>query len=279
MSEHLTVEKRPSRVPIRVTGADAAHMMSDVFTGHIAADPGPAAWWALLTPQGKILAEGLASFADDGFWLDVDKSVKDNFMKRMRLYKLRADVSFADCSETHAIGWAEAPVAGLILAADPRAGGLGHRVVAPADVAVGWAEGDAFLSRRIASGVLELGPDFSADTTFPHDIAMDILGGIDFAKGCYVGQEVVSRMKHRGTARRRPVIVAGDGLEAGAPVLAGTREAGKLGAVANGQGVAILRLDRITDPDAVTVGDRPVSLVLPAWADYAFGDSGGAGED
>ena len=279
MSEHLFVEKRPSRVPIRVTGADAAHLMSDVFTGHITAEPGPATWWALLTPQGKILAEGLASFADDGFWLDIDESVKDNFMKRMRMYKLRADVMFEDCSQSHAVGWAEMPIDGLISAADPRAGGLGQRVIAAAEAASDWTQGDAFLTRRIGAGVLELGPDFSADTTFPHDIAMDMLGGIDFAKGCYVGQEVVSRMKHRGTARRRPVILAGDGLEAGAPVLAGTREAGRLGAVAKGQGVAILRLDRITDPDAVTVGDRPVSLVLPAWADYAFGDSGGAGED
>ena len=255
LSEQLTVEKRPTRVAIRVTGTDAAHLMSDVFTGHIAAEPGPAQWWALLTPQGKILAEGLASYDADGFWLDIDATVKDNFMKRMRMYKLRADVSFADCSQSHAVGWSETPVDGLSSAADTRGGGLGQRVIVAADAATGWTEGEAYLSRRIASGVLELGPDFAADTTFPHDIAMDLLGGIDFAKGCYVGQEVVSRMKHRGTARRRPVILAGDGLEPGAPVLAGAREAGRLGAVANGHGIAILRLDRITDPAAVTVGD------------------------
>ena len=279
MSEKQTIEKRPSRIAIRVTGADAAHLMSDVFTGHIVAEPGPAQWWALLTPQGKILAEGLAAWHDDGFWLDVDESVKDNFLKRMRMYKLRADVTFEACGESHAVGWSAEPVGGLVCDADMRGGGLGHRVIAPLEAAAGWREGEDFLARRIAMGLVELGPDFAADAHFPHDIAMDLLGGIDFAKGCYVGQEVVSRMKHRGTARRRPVIVAGDGLEAGATVMVGTREAGRLGAVAGGRGVAIIRLDRVTDIHAATVGDSPVSLVLPSWADYAFGDSGGADQD
>lgn len=279
MSEKQTIEKRPSRSAIRVTGADAAHLMSDVFTGHIVAEPGPAQWWALLTPQGKILAEGLAAWHDDGFWLDVDQSVRDNFLKRMRMYKLRADVNFADCSETHAVGWSADAIDDGVCDADMRGGGLGYRVIAPVAAAADWQAGDAFLLRRIALGLLELGPDFAADAHFPHDIAMDLLGGIDFAKGCYVGQEVVSRMKHRGTARRRPVIVTGDGLEAGAAVTIGTREAGKLGAVASGRGVAIIRLDRVTDTGAAVVGDSPVSLVLPSWADYAFGDSGDADQD
>ena len=276
LSTDQPIERRPTRVPVRVTGADAAHLLNDVFTGHIVAEAGPAQWWALLTPQGKILAEGLASWHDDGFWLDVDESVAENFMKRMRLYKLRADVTFEVCTQSHVIGWSSEPVADVVSDQDGRDESLGYRLIAPAELAEHWPDGQNHLRRRIAYGVLELGPDFGADTTFPHDIAMDLLGGIDFEKGCYVGQEVVSRMKHRGTARRRPVIVAGDALAPAAPVMMGTREAGALGTVHDGTALAIVRLDRITDPQAVTVADMPASLALPSWASYAFSDSGGA---
>lgn len=269
------IEKRVRRVAIKVTGPDAAKLLNDVFTGHIVAEAGPARWWALLSPQGKILAEGLSAWRDDAFWLDIDESVRENFLKRMRMYKLRADMAFEDLFETHVVGWSDTPDAHAISDADSRGDSLGYRIIAPKAEAKDWPDGTAFLMRRIETGLLELGPDFAADTSFPHDIGMDLLGGIDFEKGCYVGQEVVSRMKHRGTARRRPVIVSGAGLEPDAPVMAGTRQAGTLGAVHAGKGVAILRLDRITDLQAVTVGEKPVSLALPAWARYGFGDSGG----
>ena len=118
-----------------------------------------------------------------------------------------------------------------------------------------------------------MGADFATNDVFAHDIGLDLLGGIDFIKGCYIGQEVVSRMKHRGTARRRPVIVSGVHSEAGTPVLASGREAGVVGMPVGGKAVAVLRLDRITDPDAVTVADKSVRLALPGWARYSFGEA------
>src|SRR5690242_8277525 len=96
---------RPSRALFRFSGADAQKLLFDVVTGRLLAEPGPAVWWALLSPQGKIQAEGLSSFADEAFWLDVDASVADGFHKRMRMYKLRAAVEIADLRETHAVGW------------------------------------------------------------------------------------------------------------------------------------------------------------------------------
>ena len=129
------------------------------------------------------------------------------------------------------------------------------------------------MTKRIGAGIAHLGNDFPANDAFAHDIGMDLLDGIDFAKGCYVGQEVVSRMKHRGTARRRPVIVSGIEGEAGQAVMANGREAGTVGQVVDGKAVAIVRLDRITDPAAVTVGGRPVHIELPAWANYRLGDA------
>ncbi len=270
----MTPTLRPSRAAIRFSGPEAQKLLFDVLTGRLLAEPGPAVWWALLSPQGKIQAEGLAAWAEGAFWLDVDAGIADAFLKRMRMYRLRADVVIDDLRETHAVGWiADATEPASLVHADPRAGGLGVRVIAPISGSEGWAAPDtAFAARRIAAGVAEQGRDFAADTAFAHDIGMDLLGGIDFLKGCYIGQEVVSRMKHRGTARRRPVIVTGVEAPSGTPVVASGREAGLLGEVVDGRGIAILRLDRITDADAVTVADRPVHLLLPAWASYRFGE-------
>jgi len=265
---------RPSRALFRFSGPEAHKLLFDVVTARVMAEPGPAMWWALLSPQGKIQAEGLSSFADGAFWLDVDAATADDFFRRMRMYKLRANVEIEDLRESHAVGWSADHPESDRADADPRGGGLGFRVLAGRDEAAEWERDDtAFARRRIGAGIAELGPDFAPDTAFAHDLGMDLLGGIDFKKGCYVGQEVVSRMQHRGTARRRPVIVSGLEAEAGAPVLVGPREAGSIGQVVDGMAVAILRLDRITDATAATVQGKPVTLTLPAWATYGFGES------
>ncbi|MDP1731658.1 MAG: folate-binding protein [Devosia sp.] len=265
---------RPSRAAFRFSGPDAQKLLFDVITGRVLAEPGPAAWWALLSPQGKIQAEGLSGWAEGAFWLDVHESVADSFFKRMRMYKLRAAVEMEDLRESHAVGWRDGGEAAGIVHADPRAGGLGSRVIAPRAEAAGWSRQNASFDRiRIAAGVAELGPDFAADSIFPHDIGMDFLDGVDFKKGCYVGQEVVSRMQHRGTARRRPVIVSGIETEAGTPVMVGGREAGTVGQVVDRKAVAILRLDRVEDAGTVTAGGKPVTLSLPEWATYKFGES------
>lgn len=269
----MTILLRPTRAAFRFSGPEAQKLLFDVVTGRLLAEPGPAVWWALLSPQGKVQAEGLSCWAEDAFWLDVDQSVADAFLKRMKMYRLRAAVQIDDLRETHAVGWSEGEVSTGMAHADPRAGGLGTRIIAPKAEAAGWENGNAlFAARRIAAGVPEQGPDFPTDAAFAHDIGLDLLGGIDFLKGCYIGQEVVSRMKHRGTARRRPVIVSGATASAGTPVIASGREAGVLGEVVGGTSVAILRLDRITDPAAVTVGEKPATLTLPPWATYQFGE-------
>lgn len=267
---------RPSRALVRFSGPDALKLLFDVVTGRVQAEPGPAVWWALLSPQGKIQAEGLSGWADRAFWLDVDVSVADAFFKRMRMYKLRAAVEIDDLRETHAVGWSTDAATEGLMHADPRAATLGWRVIDTKDAAKAWEPDDGGFARaRIAAGVAELGPDFAADTTFPHDIGMDFLNGVDFRKGCYIGQEVVSRMQHRGTARRRPVIVSSlpFGTAPGAPALVGEREVGTIGQIVDGEAVAILRLDRVPDEGAATVGGLPVMLRLPEWATYKFGES------
>ena len=265
----MATYSRPSRALFRFSGPDAQKLLFDVVTGRLVAEDGPAVWWALLSPQGKIQTEGLSVWRDNAFWLDVYAGTADEFLRRMRMYRLRAKAEIEDLRATHVVGWSDDAAAGD---ADPR--GIGARVIGERGVA--WPEDEtAYVAARVARGIAEPGPDFPPDTAFPHDIGMDLLGGVDFKKGCYVGQEVVSRMEHRGTARRRPVIVSGipTGAAAGAPVLAGEREAGTIGHVVGGKAVAILRLDRITDEAAVTVGGIPVKLTLPDWATYRFGES------
>ncbi len=272
----MTIHLRADRALFRFSGAEAPKLVNDVVTGHIPSGPDDnAAWWALLSPQGKILAEGLAGWADDALWLDVHVSVADDFLKRMKMYRLRAKVVIDDLRETHRVGYASVPVSDAIFHSDRRGPvELGYRIIAPVENTTTWVpDASPYTAARIAAGLLEQGADFPANDAFAHDLGMDLLDGIDFVKGCYVGQEVVSRMKHRGTARRRPVIVTGIDAPTGAPLLAGTREAGTVGQVHDRRAVAILRLDRITDPTGVTVGEQPVTVALPAWATYAFGES------
>jgi folate-binding protein YgfZ len=264
---------RADRALFRFSGPEAHRLLNDVVTGHVPESGDVAAAWALLSPQGKILAEGLVGHAEDALWLDVHRDVADDFFKRMKMYRLRAKVEIEDLRQTHRMGFATEPAH---LAHRDRLGpvAIGYRVIAPVEAAGDWATDDAaYHASRIAAGILHQGNDFPANDAFAHDLGFDILDGIDFAKGCYVGQEVVSRMKHRGTARRRPVIVSGIDAPSGTPVIAGTREAGTLGQVVNGKAVAILRLDRITDPSAVTSDGKPVELSLPDWATYQFGGS------
>jgi tRNA-modifying protein YgfZ len=271
----MTIHLRADRAIFRFSGPDAHKLLNDVVTGHIpdgASDT--AAWWALLSPQGKILADGLAGWAEDALWLDVHQSVADDFLKRMKMYRLRAQVVIDDLRESYRVGFATEAGVGLIAHID-RLGParIGWRVIAPIEATTDWSGDDSvYRAARIAAGIAEQGADFPANDAFAHDIGLDILDGIDFKKGCYVGQEVVSRMKHRGTARRRPVIVSGIDAPAGSAVITGGREAGTIGQVVEGKAVAVLRLDRITDPSAVTVDGNPVTVNLPVWATYQFGD-------
>jgi folate-binding protein YgfZ len=273
-----------TRDVVRIGGEGAKKLINDTLTCRFEdLSDGLGRWFALQSPQGKVLVEGLVTFSGDSYWFDVEAGVTADFMKRMAMYRLRANATI-ERVETHAIVWSpdgDAPSKGLLIAyGDRRGAGLGQRFI------LDWADlggevpppREVYGQAKVEAGLLELGLDFAANEVFPHDIGMDLLDGIDFVKGCYIGQEVVSRMRHRGTARRRPVIAAGlpDGAAAGAPVMVGEREAGTLGQVVNGSAVAILRLDRIPDADAATVGGIPVKLSIPNWGTYGFGESGAA---
>lgn len=269
----MSIILRKNRVVFRVEGPEASKLLSDVLTGGIPSAPNEANWWALLSPQGKIQAEGLIGLHGDAFWLDVCAKISQSFFKRMRMYKLRAKAEITNLSDSHFIGWSEQmpDQSDIIFHKDQRDTGLGYRVICEQGKTMDWTEDDQLASqKRVNLGIAELGMDFSVDSLFPHDIGMDLLGGIDFAKGCYVGQEVVSRMQHRGAARRRPVVVCVSAGEMGDTIQIGEKSVGTIGEVVNDRAVGMVRLDRITDPTQTTVNGHPVTLEVPSWAGYVF---------
>jgi folate-binding protein YgfZ len=250
---------------VRVSGEDAASFLQNLLTNDVEAlGPGEARYAALLTPQGKILFDFLVvrAPADAGaaYLIDCEGPRAGELAKRLSLYKLRAKVTVADESADHGViaywhGEPENAPSGLFYR-DPRAEALGHRAILPRAkaVAVGEADVGEYEALRISLAVPKGGVDFAYNDAFPHDADMDLLHGVDFKKGCYVGQEVVSRMKHRGEARKRVVRVRLEGRAPapGAEVTDGEKPVGVLGSSAGRHALALLRLDRVED--ALTAG-------------------------
>jgi folate-binding protein YgfZ len=286
----------PDRGVIKVAGDEARNFLHGLVSADVLdVKPGAARFCALLTPQGKIIADFFVTEAPPaqggGFFLDVARSLAPAAVAKLNLYRLRARLIIEDLSEILGVlaAWGGEAKPGYGLGyADPRLSALGLRVmVAPhlaaaaaADLGAEFVDAGAYEAHRIALGVPSGGIDFRYGDAFPHEADMDQLHGIDFAKGCYVGQEVVSRMEHRGNARTRAVPVRYEGAApaAGSAVTAGERQLGTMGSTAGGHGLALLRLDRVADAlssgQQLLAGGAPIRLVKPDWARFAFpGDS------
>ena len=242
----MAVSLRKNRLPVKISGPDAQKLLDDVLTADVSSEPGAVRWWALLSPQGKVQAEGLIAPHEDGFWLDVDRAAAEAFLKRMRMYKLRANVEIEDMQHGHYVGWSAEPVTDALCDEDPRQPGMGYRIIAPHDATADWYESDIdFAERRIAAGLCEQGADFDADSVFPHDIGMDLLKAVDFKKGCYVGQEVTARMKHKTELRKGLACVRVEGeAEPGTEITADGKPAGVLHSRSGDRAIAYLRFDR-----------------------------------
>ncbi|WP_337181722.1 folate-binding protein YgfZ [Shinella sp.] len=265
------------RAFLRISGKDAETFLQSLITTNLpdlqANEIRPG---ALLTPQGKILFDFLIRRdGTDAFLLETTQDQRDALLKRLTMYKLRAAVALAVAEGSEVtVSWdgaeAGAPrdvrFAKAGLDVSRRAGGGGADDAALYDVL------------RITTGLPEAGRDYALSDAFPHDVLLDLSGGVSFRTGCYVGQEVVSRMHHRGTARRRPVIVKGEApLPApGTELLAGGKPIGTLGSVSGALGLAIVRIDRAGDAirsgTPITADGAPVTVELAGWTGLAFPD-------
>jgi folate-binding protein YgfZ len=308
MSETLTFAPLKSRSLIAVSGPDWRDFLQGLITQDVETlGVGEARFGALLTPQGRLLYDLFvvgrpSSEEGDGCWLDVLAEHRAAILQRLMMYRLRAKVEIAaDDAPVAGLfhheplplagrGWGGgansdsagpkptpphptlSPQGGEGFVRDPRLPGLGWRAVGlPAPAGAAIADEAAYDARRLALGVP--GPaDWGSDRTYPIEANFDLLNGIDFRKGCFVGQETTSRMKRRGQIKTRmlPIAFEGAAPAPGAEVMAGDLRAGEVLSVGEGRAMALLRLDR-AEGRSLVVDGRPVTVERPAWFLAALG--------
>ncbi|MGJ0391354.1 MAG: YgfZ/GcvT domain-containing protein [Methylocystis sp.] len=243
---------------VEVSGEDAAKFLHNLVTNDITSlGNGEARFAALLTPQGKILFDFVVFSPGEGrFLLDCPLSLAPDLEKRLNMYKLRAKVAVANLSDRlEAVAFPDAPerpkVEAIALAPDPRSEALGWRALAEKGKIAAAGPLAEYETRRIRAGVPLGGVDFAYSDAFPHETNMDLLAGLDFKKGCYVGQEVVSRMKHRNLVRKRVTRyrAPGGAPRPGESIRAGDVEIGVTGSAIGEEGLALIRLDRLADAE------------------------------
>lgn len=268
---HFTAGRLPDRALFRVDGPDAAHFLHNLLTADIEGlPPGGQRYAALLTPQGKILSDLFVIRDGDGFLIDCAASQKADLMKRLGFYKLRAKVVIADTPD---LSVAVSPATGDGVE-DPRTPGMGSRRVTREVL----ADSPDYDAARIALGLGHSDFDIGSGEHFPHEANLDQLGAVSFRKGCYVGQEVVSRMEHRGTARNRilPIALDGPAPARGSEIRSGDRLIGTVLSSAGDAALALIRLDRLADAAAPLLTDAvTVTVLKPRWARYDVSNAGG----
>lgn len=290
---------------VSVSGPEARGFLQGIVTNDMdAVSPHRAVYAALFTPQGKYLHDFFVIQIGDTLTLDCEAARRDDLMRRLGIYRLRAQVTITDAGGGRAVyalfgagaleaagldaaEGAAAPFGGGIAYTDPRNRALGARaVLAPDDAAVslagaGFAEADgaAYDRLRIGLGVPDGSRDMAVEKSFPLEFGLDDLNGVDFDKGCFVGQEVTTRMKRRGLVRKRlfPVVIEGAPPAPGTAVMQNDVEAGEVrtvmeGVGSGGVGLALLRLDRLaTDPStgpALTAGGARIVPHKPDWVNF-----------
>jgi len=295
----MQVSLLPDRGVIKVAGDDARRFLAGLVTNDMAkVTPDSPCFAALLTPQGKIIADFIIAEAPaedgGGFFLDCPRALAPALVEKLNFYKLRAKVICEDLSEVLGVMaiWDGSGASDYGLSyPDPRLAEMGSRVMLPphlaaeaaADLGASLVDAETYEIHRIALGVPRGGLDFIYGDTFPHEADMDQLNGVDFDKGCYVGQEVVSRVEHRASARSGVVPIAYDEFapNSGLPIMAGDKQVGTLGSTAKGRGLALLRLDRVEDARAagtpLEAGGLAIRIVKPTWAKFDWPGEAKAG--
>ncbi len=265
---------------IRIGGDEAESFLQGILTCNVETIfPGQSGFGGLLTPQGKILFDFFVWRFDDCFFLDINKSQQDELMKRLIFYRLRAKVTIEVVGgglRVFAFWGGTEPDGGYFsLVADTRLEAMGWRVIG-----TDFPEGEQadYDHHRIALGMPQGGVDYAYGDVFPHDALFDQIGGVDFAKGCYVGQEVISRMHHRGTARKRIIQITGENTlpPTGTKITVDDKPIGEIGSVSGCIGLAMVRLERAKDAiDAnipLVAGGVRINANIQSWVKFDWPD-------
>jgi tRNA-modifying protein YgfZ len=265
------------RALVSLAGEDAQKFLQDLVTADIdALALGDSTYASLLTPQGKVLFDFFVIRERQGYLLDCVLSQREALAKRLTFYKLRAKVAIATADKRQAIAVLEGSMPNAIT--DPRTPAMGQRLYdGPGTCEDGT---DAYHRQRIALGLDEGGQDFESGDIFPHEANFDQIGAISFRKGCFVGQEVVSRIEHRGTARSRilPCRVEGALPAKGSEISAAGKIIGRACSGAGDRLLALLRLDRLEEARGgglpVTAGGSTLHPERPPWARFMLPAAG-----
>jgi folate-binding protein YgfZ len=265
---------------IEVAGADATGFLQRLITNSVLDIPkGEGRYAGLLTPQGKLLFDFFVvpppEGADAGYLIDCAGEQTADLVKRLNLHKMRAKIAIEDKSKDFAVaaifgGEVATGIEGVFYR-DTRGPGMGLRVIVPREALakLDRAEASRYEAHRVTQGVPKGGVDFRYGDTFVHDVNLDLMNGVDFKKGCYVGQEVVARVHYRNSARKRIVKIHFDGPAPaqGTQITAGETHIGQVGSTAGVEGLAMVRLDRLEEARAAGValnaGDVTVDVTLP----------------
>lgn len=286
----------PERGVIEIGGPEARAFLQGLITNNMdLVSTTQAISAALLTPQGKYLFDFLIVQQDAEFLLDCEAERLGDLVKRLNFYKLRANVTLRDASAEFSVAALPDPngisefgltalpgaarsYAGGVIFTDPRLAAMGARMILPPDelaLLIGdrQAGAEAYHRLRLEHGVAEGRNDIMIEKYFLLEANFEELHGVDFKKGCYVGQELVSRMKHRSAVRKRilPVQIEGPCPPPGTPILAGGREVGVLHSSLGARALAYLRLAALTPgaPPLIS-GEARLTPIAPDWLTLTF---------
>lgn len=274
MSNAPHIALLPSRGVIALSGPETRELLQGLITNNIdLVSQARAIYAALLTPQGKLMFDFLILEVGGKLLFDCHKDHLPALLKRLTMYRLRAKVEIEDASEDWAVAaiWGgDAPTLPGATYADPRVAALGARTFVPASDPIGTnASEDDYEAWRLSLGVPNMPLDAGQDQTFMLEANFDELHGVDFQKGCYIGQELASRMKRKNGLRKRllPVVVDGALPAPGTEVMAGDRRIGELRSGLGNRAMAYLRLDRLEEAKDEQLMADGVSLSVdwPEW--------------
>jgi folate-binding protein YgfZ len=268
MNPSFFMQMRPERAVLSLEGPDAETFLHNLVTADILglAD-GQARYAALLTPQGKILFDFFVLKTASGYLLDCAASQRDELVKRLTFYRLRAKVTFVGRDDLEVGVSADQPP-GAMVYTDPRTPLIGWRLIADKGK---LPIRSSYDEMRIAMGLADSDGDIGSGELFPHEANFDQFDAVSFTKGCYIGQEVVSRMEHRATARSRilPVTFEGAAPPRGAAIKSADRIIGSVLSSAGSAALALVRLDRMAEATQPLLTDAvKVHVHKPAWIKY-----------
>tara|TARA_R110002012_G_scaffold214112_1_gene385230 strand:+ start:531 stop:1529 length:999 start_codon:yes stop_codon:yes gene_type:complete len=284
----------PNRAVIRISGADRIDFLQGLVTNNVEKiSPEQSGYGALLTPQGKFLFDFFMYYQDDNSLLVECEGGEraENLFKKLRMYKLRAKVELTDVSEDYDVfavfgdtaltslalpqqAGATAPFGKGIKAVDPRLAAMGCRILLPtgeesalAGIGAIQSTPDAYHARRVRLGLPNGSEELEVDKAILLENGFEELNGVDFKKGCYMGQELTARTKYRGLVRKRllPIEIDGPTPEIGSLIMNNDREAGTIKSIHGTAGLAMIRLERISDGASLKAGDATITVKVPDW--------------